>query len=60
MAHYVPREVTFRSAWINGEPGVVSYLEGRPFSAVVLEIRNDLVETIFVITNRDKLNHLNR
>ena len=60
MAHYVPREVTFRTAWINGEPGVVSYLNGRPFSAVVLETRDGGVEKIFVITNPDKLGHLNR
>ncbi len=58
MAHYVPPEVTYRPAWINGEPGVVSYLNGQPFSAVIIEVRDSLIQTVFVVTNPDKLKHL--
>jgi RNA polymerase sigma-70 factor (ECF subfamily) len=58
MGHFVPREVTYRPASINGEPGIVSYLDGEPFSAVIIEVRDSLIQTVFVMTNPDKLRHL--
>ncbi len=57
MAHYVPRDVVFRPAFLNGDPGIISYLNDRPYSAVVLDVRNDVIQNVFVITNPDKLRH---
>jgi RNA polymerase sigma-70 factor (ECF subfamily) len=57
MAHYLPPELVFKPTWINGDPGVVSYLDRHPYSALALDIRDGLVATIFVVTNPDKLKH---
>ncbi len=58
MAHFVPPDITYETTWINGGPGLVSYLDGRPFSAVIIDVRDSLIDTIFVVTNPDKLKHL--
>jgi RNA polymerase sigma-70 factor (ECF subfamily) len=54
-------EVTVaRSAIVNGLPGMI--LEGRAgvIQTVALEIEDDLVRTIYVVRNPDKLKHLAR
>jgi len=54
----VPPNLTTRRTEINGEPGVVSYLEGRPFSVVTLDIEEDVIKAVYVLTNPEKLAHL--
>ena len=48
-----------RSVAINGQPGAV-FLdpEGRPVAVVTLDIADDLVQTVRVVSNPDKLRHL--
>lgn len=58
MARFVPREVVSFTTSINGQPGIIAYLDDQPFSAVILDVRSGLIQTIFVITNPDKLKHL--
>ncbi len=58
MAHYLPRELVSKPTWINGDPGVVSYLNGTPYSVLALDVCDGLVKTLFVVTNPDKLTHL--
>jgi len=54
----VPKDLVRRVAPINGAPGIVNYLHGKPFSVVTLDIREDTIRAIYVVTNPDKLSHL--
>lgn len=54
----VPKNLVRRMAQINGHPGVVAYLEGRPFAALTLDVIHDKIQTIYLVTNPEKLAHL--
>jgi len=54
----VPADRTSRIAQINGEPGIVSYSQGRPFSVLTLEINRGRIQAIYIVTNPEKLAHL--
>jgi RNA polymerase sigma-70 factor, ECF subfamily len=44
---------------INGEPGIVNYVEGRPQSAFTIEVgEGGRIRAIFIVTNPEKLAHL--
>src|SRR6266568_1452586 len=43
---------------INGEPGIVSYLDGRPQSVFTVEARDGRIRAIYIVTNPEKLSHL--
>jgi RNA polymerase sigma-70 factor (ECF subfamily) len=58
LKKFVPRNLTPRMAHINGQPGVVSYLEGRPYSVVTLDVDQGRIKSIYVVTNPEKLAHL--
>lgn len=51
----VPREASGRLARINGEPGFVGYVGGKPFSAITIETRNGRIQGIYIVTNPEKL-----
>jgi RNA polymerase sigma-70 factor (ECF subfamily) len=53
----VPSNLTSRIAQINGEPGVISYLEGRPFSVLTLQVSEDRIKSVYIVTNPEKLAH---
>ena len=54
----VPKEVVRRQVEINGAPGLVSYLNGEPFSAVSFDITDGQIRAIYIVTNPEKLEHL--
>jgi RNA polymerase sigma-70 factor (ECF subfamily) len=54
----VPHNLTTRMVRINGEPGVVSYLDGRPYSVLTLSVVESRIQSIYIITNPEKLAHL--
>src|SRR5437879_3668299 len=54
----VPKEVVPRIAQINGAPGVVTYLNGKPFSVLTLDAVEGRVRAIYIVTNPEKLAHL--
>jgi len=54
----VPRNLTSRPLQVNGEPGVISYLDGHPYSVVTFHAANDRIDSIYVVTNPEKLAHL--
>jgi RNA polymerase sigma-70 factor (ECF subfamily) len=58
MAKLAPPGLMARSAQINGEPGVVSYVNGRPFAVLTLEIAQERIQTVYIVTNPEKLAHL--
>jgi RNA polymerase sigma-70 factor, ECF subfamily len=47
-----------RMALINGVPGFVSYVDGRPFSVFTIETMNGRIRSIYLVTNPEKLAHL--
>ena len=54
----MPKNLVFRPAQVNGEPGIVSYLEGKPFSVLTLVAGEGHIQTIYVLTNPEKLAHV--
>ena len=54
----VPQNMVTRMAQINGQPGVVSYLNGRPYSVVLIDSGDGRVRSIFIVTNPEKLARL--
>jgi len=44
-----------RIAQVNGGPGIVASLEGRPVATVVLDVADGVIQTIHLVTNPDKL-----
>ncbi|MDB5029035.1 MAG: polymerase sigma-70 factor [Candidatus Eremiobacteraeota bacterium] len=58
LTHVLPKDLRFKTGWINGDAGVINYLDGKPYSVLVLDVRNALVTSIYIVTNPEKLIHL--
>lgn len=58
MRTTLPKNLVARMTRINGKPGLVSYLNGKPFSALTVDFRDGLAQAIYVVTNPEKLAHL--
>jgi RNA polymerase sigma-70 factor (ECF subfamily) len=54
----VPPNMVSRIARINGEAGVVSYVNGRVFSVLTLDSMDGRIHGIFIVTNPEKLSRL--
>ena len=50
--------VVQRIVELNGEPGIVSYLNGRPQSVFTIHVKDGRITAIFIVTNPEKLSHL--
>lgn len=55
---FLPQNLVRRMVQINGQPGIVSYLEGHPFSVFTLDIAAGRVRNIYIVANPEKLAHL--
>ena len=58
LRRLVPKNLIRRYVEINGRPGIVSYHEDKPFSVFTLDVSEDRVSRVYVITNPDKLKRL--
>ncbi|HEY8134183.1 MAG TPA: RNA polymerase sigma-70 factor [Thermoanaerobaculia bacterium] len=58
ITRLTPRNLVQRMVQINGEPGIVTYLNGRPFGVFTIQIREGHIAAVYAITNPDKLSHL--
>jgi RNA polymerase sigma-70 factor (ECF subfamily) len=58
LRKFLSQNALQRIVQINGEPGVVSYLNGRPHSVFTLEASDGRVQAIYIVTNPEKLSHL--
>ena len=58
MEKLVPKNLELRTLRINGEAGFVSYLDGKPFSAITLQVADDRIQAIYIVSNPEKLSHL--
>jgi RNA polymerase sigma-70 factor (ECF subfamily) len=54
----VPKNLVRRMVQINGEPGIINYLDGRPYAVITLDVSEGRIRTIYIITNPEKLSHL--
>ena len=54
----MPKNLVVRLAQVNGEPGIVTYLDGKPFSVLTLVAGQEHIQTIYSVTNPEKLAHL--
>jgi RNA polymerase sigma-70 factor (ECF subfamily) len=43
---------------VNGESGLITYLNGRPFGVFTIHVRDGRIGAVYAITNPDKLSHL--
>lgn len=55
LEHRHPRQVAYRQARVNGEPGLVRYIDGKLESAQSFLIEDGSIVAIFVVRNPDKL-----
>jgi RNA polymerase sigma-70 factor, ECF subfamily len=55
LKKFLPKERVVRIAQINGQPGTVTYVDGRPRSVVTIDVEDGLIARIWVITNPEKL-----
>ena len=53
-----PAGVTVRQAVINGQPGIIAYVSGKTYSALIFDIRDGRIQTLYAINNPDKLGNL--
>ena len=51
----VPPAYTARFAGINGQPGLLVYVDGQPFTSLVLDMRGGRLANIFLVSNPEKL-----
>ncbi len=54
----VPKSIVGRISQINGQRGLIGYLDGKPFSVLSFHIRDGRIQAIYVVTNPEKLSHL--
>jgi RNA polymerase sigma-70 factor, ECF subfamily len=54
----LPTDLVRQVAQINGQPGVVSFLHGRPHSVLTMEVTDGRVCNIYIVSNPDKLAQL--
>jgi RNA polymerase sigma-70 factor, ECF subfamily len=55
---FAPPDLVRRMVEINGQPGLVTYLAGRPFLVSTLDVADGLVRNIYIVSNPEKLAHL--
>ena len=53
-----PKEPVVSRMSVNGTPGVVTYLAGRPLYVLTIDIRGERISSIYFVTNPDKLSHV--
>jgi RNA polymerase sigma-70 factor (ECF subfamily) len=49
---------TTRPLQINGQPGFVVYMSGRPLTALIFHVRDGRIRTIYAVGNPDKLRNV--
>jgi RNA polymerase sigma-70 factor, ECF subfamily len=58
MGRVVPATSIVRPAEINGQPGFIAYVSGRPLAALIFDVRDGRIHSIHAVGNPDKLQKL--
>lgn len=53
-----PPSAVFRPAEVNGRPGLISYIDGKPYSVLTFDSADDRMQSIYIVANPEKLKHL--
>ncbi|MDQ5824227.1 MAG: RNA polymerase sigma-70 factor [Chloroflexota bacterium] len=56
----VPPGFSAGVATVNGQPGIVCYVEGEPYTVLSLDVADGLIQGIYTVVNPDKLQHIPR
>ena len=52
---FLPKNLVRRIARVNGAPGCISYLDGKPFSVLTFDTKDGRIRGIYIVTNPEKL-----
>ncbi|MFL5576069.1 MAG: RNA polymerase sigma-70 factor [Gemmatimonadaceae bacterium] len=55
LRRFVPVERSLRAAQINAQPGFIVYVSGRALAAMIFDIRDGRIQTIYAVGNPEKL-----
>jgi len=58
IKRFVPEGLVRRLTWINGAPGLINYLDGKPHSVLTIEVADGRIHTVYIVNNPDKLSRL--
>ena len=58
LKRLVPATLVRKLVRINGAPGLVNYLDGKPHSVLTLDVQNGRIQNIYIVTNPEKLSHI--
>lgn len=58
LAEMAPAATSARRIWINGGPGLMIDVEGRPYAALSFELTNGQIAAVRAVVNPEKLTHL--
>jgi RNA polymerase sigma-70 factor (ECF subfamily) len=50
-----PPSFTVRQTWINGAPGIVGYVDGRPLNVLTFDVADGRIQAVRIVLNPDKL-----
>jgi RNA polymerase sigma-70 factor, ECF subfamily len=54
----VPEGLVRNLTEINGQPGLVNYLNGKAHSILTLDVQDNRIQSIYIVTNPEKLAHI--
>ena len=54
----MPASFEIRRAWVNGAPGAITYVDGRPQSVITADVEDGKVRAVHIVVNPDKLRHV--
>lgn len=58
LRRLVPKNLVRRFVEINGQPGIVTFLDANPFSVLTLDVTGERISRLYVITNPEKLTRI--
>jgi RNA polymerase sigma-70 factor (ECF subfamily) len=58
LQRLIPKTLVRRFANVNGEPGLINYLDGKAHSVLTLDAAGSRIRAIYIVTNPEKLSHL--
>jgi RNA polymerase sigma-70 factor (ECF subfamily) len=58
LKRLVPATLVRKLVRINGAPGLVNYLDGKPHSVLTLDVQDSRIQNIYIVTNPEKLSHI--
>lgn len=58
LSRVPPTNAVISIVQLNGEAGFIIYIDGQPQFVFVLHASTDSIQTIYVMTNPEKLSHL--